>query len=350
MVNDQLVVSKTGTVGIEVSTRTYLGSAVAGQAIEVKWSASSTVKGSIDVVTGADGKGVGDFKLPADALEFVKAGAVISFDATWVGPTREVVKDEASIIVSESKWAISLTNSPSQPLPGYQFGTTVAVTERGTDAVQQGVEVSVSLYHAGVDSAGGTTITSTNGAIKVGNQRAWCTMKAGEGVGCPLTLGGVGNFVVVACVAADPDGKKICTTAAMGQTAEQWAYSPLTSLSRISLAADKQAYTQGDVAKFSFVNPFTNARALVVWGNKVSRKTKVTGLLQPGEQAITVDIGDECLGGCRVNIVLSVPTQVSLPQLPVDLAMSSMFDATLPQVTIHHCVGRVPMTVGVAMC
>ena len=296
--NDELVVSKAGSVGVEVSTRTYLGSAVAGQAIEVTWSVGSTAKGAISVVTGADGTGVGDFKLPADALEFVKVGDTVAFAATWVGPTREVVKAEASIVVSESKWAIALTNSPSQPLPGYLFSTSVDVTELGTGAAQQGVDVTVGLYQreagAGVSP---TAIASANGAVEVGAQvGASCTMKAGAGAGCPLTLASTGNFVVVACVAADPDGKKICATSAtLGLTAEQWAYAPLKSLSRISLAADKQSYTKGEVARFSFVNPFTDARVMAVWGNRVGRKTMVTGLLQPGAQNVSIDIGDECV-------------------------------------------------------
>ena len=155
-------------------------------------------------------------------------------------------------------------------------------------------------------------------------------------MGCPSTLMSTGAFVVVAC-AVDPDGKTICTSTRMGRTAEQWAYSPLTSLSAISLAADKQSYTQGEVAKFNFVNPFTNARVMAVWGNRDSRKTKITELLQPGTQTITLNIGTECRGGCRVNLVISVPTQLSLPQLPVDVAISSMFDATLPQrITSTH--------------
>ena len=87
-----------------------------------------------------DGTGVGNFSLPADAADFVKTGDKISFTATWVGPTREVVKAESSIIIAESAWAISLSNSPAQPLPGYQFGTTVDVTELGTDSVQTGVQ------------------------------------------------------------------------------------------------------------------------------------------------------------------------------------------------------------------
>ena len=49
-----------------------------------------------------------------------------------------------------------------------------------------------------------------------------------------------------------------------------------------------------------------------------------------------------CLGGCAVNIVISVPTQTALPQLPVDLAMSSMFDPTLPQrITSSHTLAVV---------
>ena len=353
IVKDQMVVGKKGSVGIKLSTRTYAGTAVAGQQIEVKWSASSTIKGVIAIVTTADGTGVGDFTLPEDADEFVNAGDKISFKATWVGPTREVVDAETSIIISESKWAISLANSPQQPLPGYEFGSTVAITEMGTDAAQEGVAVSVTLYHAKSATASSTTVPSANGDIMVGDKvGATCTMAAGAGVGCPLALQATGAFVVVACATADPDGKQICASTKMGRTAEQWAYSPLTSLSQISLAADKQSYTQGEVAKFSFVNPFKNARAMVVWGNRISRKTRVTELLEGGKQTISVAIGAECRGGCRVNIVLSVPTQDSLPTLPVDLAFSSMFDATLAQrITSTHTLAVVgestEITVGI---
>lgn len=97
------------------------------------------------------------------------------------------------------------------------------------------------------------------------------------------------------------------------------------------MVPDRSVYQPGDTASFNFYSPFTGARALLVWGNRLSRRSRTTGVLPAGSQSLMVDVGEECIGGCTVSIVISSPTQSGGIMLPVDLATSSLFDATLPQ-------------------
>ena len=340
--NDELVMSKSGSVDIEVMCETYAGTAVADQVVTVRWQHEGNamvmpssgavlnaveISGSFEVTSSSDdGSGVSTFALPAEAIEFVGAGDTITFSATWIGPTREVVNAETSIVVSESPWSLRLAVSPDQPLPGFEFGTTVDVQEYGSNEAQTDAEVEVSLYEAGETQA----IASANGDLNVGSLVGdTCTMTAGGSLGCPMSLPSTGNFVLVSCV-ADPTGQQICASLELGKTAEEWQVNPLTTLADISMTPDQQSYSQGDTASFNFYCPFTDARALIVWGNRLTQQAAVSELVQ-GAQTLSVTIGEECIGGCKVTIVVSSPTQTSLPSLPVDLAVSSLFDISLPQ-------------------
>jgi uncharacterized protein YfaS (alpha-2-macroglobulin family) len=327
--NDELIMSTTGPVDIQVATNTYAGTAVSGQTITVKWSGPvDELAGEFDVTTGADGTGLGAFALPEGAAELVSAGDTISFSASWVGPTREVVTADASILVSNSPWTVELAASPEDPLPGYEFGVAAVVKEMGSNAIQANVDVRVSLYNKGTSQ----TVQSANNDIAVGDRVGAdaCVMKSGAAVGCPTTLPTVGKFVLVACV-TDPAGAALCAHVTAGKTEEEWAAAPLSSLAGISMAPDKQQYASGDTAKFSFYNPFANARALIMWGNQISEQHTLTELLGTGAQTFEVPIGDECIGGCGVTIIVSSPVQEAAIQLPANLATSLLFDPKLPQ-------------------
>jgi hypothetical protein len=175
---DVLTVPLAGSLDVQVSTRTYAGTAVAGEPITVKWthqpappppyygygprpsyyypggssvtsssSGAEPLTGTIDVVTDADGLGVATFKLPAEAVALVSAGDKVKFEAQWIGPTREKVNAETSVVLSNSKWSIQLESSPAQPVPGYEFGSSVTVEELGTEARQDSADVTITLYH-----------------------------------------------------------------------------------------------------------------------------------------------------------------------------------------------------------
>lgn len=320
--SDELVMPKAGSVDIKVTCSTYAGTAVAGQEITVRWQHSGftahdggEISGDFDVTTGIDGSGQSTFALPAEALQFVAAGDNVAFSATWVGPTREVITADAFIIISESPWSVSPSASPFNPLPGFEFGSTAAVQEIGTDAAQSGVDVVVSLYAEGTSQV----ITSANEDFSVGAQvGASCTMVAGGAVGCPRVLPLTGKYLLISC-ASDPSAQQVCAKLQLGKTSEEWAADPLTSLAEVSMVPDHQSYEVGDTATFNFYCPFTEARALVVWGNKLTQRRAVS-MLAPGAQTIAVAIGDECIGGCVVSIIVASPVQVSQPTLPVDLA------------------------------
>jgi hypothetical protein len=328
--NDELVVGKLDSVDIQVSTNTYAGTAVSNQPITVNWqhTGNAELAGSFDVVSGTDGTGRGAFSLPDTAVDLVTAGDVIEFSATWVGPTREVVTADTSIIISNSPWSLAFSASPDQPLPGFEFASTVTVNELGSNSVQSKINVAVTLYA----TEGADTISSVNEEIAVGGAIGTsCTMVSGPELGCPIALPSIGKFLLVACV-TDPNGGKLCSTHSMGRTTEEWAKNPLTSLADMSMVPDKQRYELGETAKFNFYNPFQNAKALFIWGNRLEQRQVLSETLTQGPNTLDVPVGNECEGGCAVTIVVSSPIQTAaLMALPVNLATSSLFDATLPQ-------------------
>jgi len=354
--NGEQVIARTGTVDIEVRTTTYAGTAVAGQALAVQFHVedlqgrAEELTGTLDIVTtGDDGTGVASFALPVDMAALVTNGQRVQFSAVWVGPTREVVSAEASLLISDTAWEIRLTTSQRQPLPGYEFLTSVTVEDMGSGDEQVGLEAQISLYATGTTGA----VPSVTGAISVGDQVGATCMDArtGGNFGCPLALPAVGKFVLVACV-LDPSGGPLCSAlelgnqyprrwfrstpyekhlTPLGKTEAEWAAEPLVSPAGVSLGADKQAYRLGETASFHFLNPFKNASALLVWGNGLGGRSLVTALAT-GPQTLQLPIGDECFGGCRATIVVSSPAQPEAsPALPVDLATSALFDSRLPR-------------------
>lgn len=153
-----------------------------------------------------DGTGSHAFVIDSAVLDQIEPGDRIAFEATWVGPTREVVTSQTAATLSETPWAVELTVSPDQPLPGYEFGSTIVVQLLESGDRVTGAAARTTLYEDG----DGAVVSAANGEIAVGAQIGSCSSIAGAGgAGCPMTLPAVGKYIIVTCT-TDPAGAQVC--------------------------------------------------------------------------------------------------------------------------------------------
>jgi hypothetical protein len=123
---------------------------------------------------------------------------------------------------------------------------------------------------------------------------------------CSLSLPGIGRYRALVCAAmvthygTDP----LCSSILLGRTAAAWAAAPLESY--LEHAVDPEAHllsapTAGGAAgtlSLKLVNPLTAPMsALLLWGNRLQRRTQRLAPLPPGATALDVPVGDECAGG-----------------------------------------------------
>eukprot|EP01052_Picozoa_sp_SAG31_P019631 SAG31_NODE_1440_length_8331_cov_4.818270_5_plen_1231_part_01 len=370
--DDVKVVAPDGAAHLMLSTMTYTGAHVADSKVTVTWnvqqnwnygnsngehvglsallsntaqvsttSADLPTSGHFDIITGADGTATEALTIDNFA-QIARIGDTLNLDAEWVGPTREVVHESLALTISESEWEVAVITTSADPLPGFTFGLQINVREVVGHASILGTDVDVNLYAWDDDE----TVRMDNGApVMPSDSLFHCTVSAdgGASISCPLALPDVGKYALVGC-AVDPTGRSVCSAAVLGQTREDWENNPLHTLnSAIAFVPNKQTYQVGETAALQFFNPYeAGARAMVRWGNKLSKQTAVQSFDSSGLQTVELRLGDECRGGCHVMIVLTAPMQPASLRMPVQVPTSPLFDWHAPQVTVAHHVLAVP--------
>lgn len=69
-----------------------------------------------------------------------------------------------------------------------------------------------------------------------------------------------------------------------------------------------QNYTVGSMAVLSFVNSYwRSATGMLVWGNARLQKQKALSDVPVGPNSVSIQLGEECLGGCKAQLILSLP-------------------------------------------
>jgi hypothetical protein len=101
-----------------------------------------------------------------------------------------------------------------------------------------------------------------------------------------------------------------------------------------------QNYTIGSTAVLSFMNPYWRpASGVLVWGNMRLQKQKAVSNIPKGPNSITITVGEECLGGCKAHLVLSLPrpsaaeaAQIGPNMTPMQLKLpkSKLFNPLAP--------------------
>lgn len=353
-----LVMNPSRSMPLAIETQTYTGSPVAGAQVKLTWRLQRTLgrgsgqatdlsallpesesrvdpdfptTGTLTVVTDSSGHVLHPFEVEGLANNTMHGDTVL-LEATWVGPTRELITERLTLTLSgsEQELAISCTPEFREILPGFQFGLLADVrTVVGQQPLMsRPVTVRLVQWTDGARlSVAANGAPSFNGASVINT----CTMSSdgGTSVGCPTVLPSVsGKFALVACT-VDETGRSVCASALLGKTDSEWTEQPLASFNSIvSMVPDQQQYTLGSRPQFHFFNPFAQARALVYWGNILGTRSMTTLGMAPGLSTITLPaIGTECDGGCRVAIVLTAPRQASsLAASLMNVTKSPLFD------------------------
>ena len=120
---------------------------------------------------------------------------------------------------------------------------------------------------------------------------------------CGLSLPGLGRYLALVCAAA-PVEDPLCSSILLGRTAAAWAAAPLESYLEEAVGPEADLLTvptAGGAAgtlSLKLVNPLTTPMsALLLWGNRLQRRTQRLAQLPPGATALEMPVGDECAGG-----------------------------------------------------
>ncbi len=350
---------------------------------------TSTTAGSVVFVTDEAGAGfvvvdVGSL-MPADAP--LVDGDSVQVTGVWVGPTGERVTETLTFPVADASLRIA-TESPSLPLPGIPFQTTVQVASVGPLAQASSPTATVQLALYPWPQATQVTLrdSSTGEAVPFGVPRApgpvvvapgpvvgtpWspnpvatCTVTVtvqasldtssggGPGVGqCVLTLPDMGRYALVASTGTGTS--TVASAVPLGRTQEEWSSQPLAALdTTLQLFTDKTLYHGGDVARISFYNPLPQARAMAVLASPSATSPSTPEVsvpmvgAAPGPVTLDFPVTSACGANCELTIVLTSAQDVHLP-VPVPLSLLLVGNARCLRASVPiHVASTAPMVTG----
>ncbi|KAG2434214.1 hypothetical protein HXX76_007940 [Chlamydomonas incerta] len=312
----------TAAIALKLTAVSYVGAPVDNSPITVTWS-HSKASGVIKLTTGLDG--VASTTLDLGALP--EANRTTAYDtlniaAEWVGPTRELIQKSATVTLADGPARLQLQTSLDTDVPGVAFAVGAELTSNVDGSAIAGVAVTATLKPD----------TSAGPAACADTPSCATTSGAGLDAGCQLALPCVGRFVWQAC-AATASGP-VCANQTLGRNSTEWATDPLDSFPAPNFLTTKTSYKIGESATIRFQNPWAGARLLLTWGNNVASRYEVVASLPTGLASHTFGpLGNECLGGCAVSLVLDVPrlpaSALPLPP-PEQLRVSKLYDPRAP--------------------
>lgn len=310
------------TVAVTLKAVSYIGASVAGSEVSVTWSVGGA-QGVMRGKTDASGVATVSLPLPDKAPADAKDGTTLSFNAEWIGPTRERVVRSKTVKLAPAARYVRVARNSDSDVPGVGFGVTVAVGSNEEDGAElPGVPLAVTLAPNATGSADCDTATS-------------CSVVSGSGdwSACQLALPCRGVFKLQACTQEAAATDRVCGSVTIGRNATQWTASPWAShdaAATVRLVPDKTSYRVGDTAQLSFQLPWPGASALLVWGSGPGgHTTQRVASPAVGLNRVALPLGAECKAGCTVALLLSVPRQpasAAVPQLPT----SQLFDPRAP--------------------
>mmetsp|Transcript_74110 Transcript_74110/g.154582 ORF Transcript_74110/g.154582 Transcript_74110/m.154582 type:complete len:2199 (+) Transcript_74110:100-6696(+) len=370
---------------LRLETATYTGASVSAANVTIKWTvrrlfhptsppggvfagtsslsrATSRSKGLMQLsgtttlIADANGKISEDLDVEALLKDVAQArgrthvscreGDSVEVEATWVGPTREVVKKSLpGIPVSRSKWEIAVRPSTvgNGPLPGRKYGISTIVrrvAEGGRKDVGGDFQLVASLHEwDGADLPDNLLPTS-----------AWGRQ---VGVECPLVSRSLESLpecvdtltnpeakqYIVLIRGQDPEGVELQTAWAVGKSLEDWKVEMVRDLElELKVRTDKKAYRHGESIKLSFETPLGgDATMLVLLGPAEISETPMEGVPKTlvvrrtaASGEIDVPVDDSCEEACTLRVVLASGVQREEDLLPVKIPTSPLIDVTAP--------------------
>ena len=252
--------------------------------------------------------------------------------------------------LAEGPVRATATRSPATDVPGVPFIISAATFLEDADQTPiEGVRVEVAVV-PGANATASLANCSAVQRLELARQRCVVTSGApsvsGDGRACELVLPCAGDLMLRACAVSFvngtrvksglPSGRPPCSSTPVGRNASAWAKSPWALQPALRLLPDRANYTLGANPVLSFsVPPYAGATSgLLIWGNGDSVKRRALARLAPGPNRVSLGpVGGECLGGCKVALVLAAGRrwgEEAKARVPAIAPVSKLFDPLGP--------------------
>ncbi|KAK9809200.1 hypothetical protein WJX72_011244 [[Myrmecia] bisecta] len=217
-------------VPVHVHAESYIGATVGGAQMQLSWKIGSFAASNQSVTVDAQG----DADVPIDlaALNSTVADMIagrtdqaLAITVNWVGPTRELITQTASVRLAKDELSVALVPSLTTDLPGVEFGVYATVTSIATLLPVGGLPVSLQLYRNRTDAAGNET------AALDAVPASGCKVQSGDKAAlssCRVKLPAIGSFVMEGCLPANGTAVPICARLGLGRNLSSWQALPLS--------------------------------------------------------------------------------------------------------------------------
>ena len=340
-----------GEIEIQVNVESFIGSAVGGSEITVRWELvdfdrddeDEPAEGELTITT--DDRGNGTAVIDLSQIEPPpNVGSRVSIDFQLVGPTSELIEQSANVRIEAADLRLSLRRTVRTNIPGQTFGVAVDATDlrvRPLEGDNQLESVTIKLIQLSDDNSrfistsdrplNGTSVSSCE--FEIGNSSLPSShllkeLGAGSEDYCDFVLPSVGQFAIEAC--AMPGDATVCQRLFLGRTQESWDRSPLTSHLPIGFTDLTETELElGSEKQIRVENPFNGSYALVSWGTVEAIKQKVVPIAS-GRSIISIEVDEFCEFDCGLSIVIAVPRQTEGLATEEPVPISRLFDLALP--------------------
>ncbi|GMH35163.1 hypothetical protein BSKO_03031 [Bryopsis sp. KO-2023] len=330
------------TVTIDLTAESFIGSAVGDAEITLKWSIPGSEKsldGEIEVKTDASGKGKAEIDL-SDLETIPKPGQTLTIDATWVGPTRELIEKSTSVMLEVADVKLKFRRTVATDFPGQEFGVLAELTDlKGVPFEKTNLLLELKQLDESMEERPlASDLEPLDGSIVDSCEIA----SDSEAFGCRFSLPDVGAFALESCIEVPEEGTEkdimVCTRVFLGKTAKEWeARGPIEDhilklgFQKLDAAGSKV----GGTAKFGIENPFHNVKAILMWGSKLGTQHKMISLEDFSFNEVEIELGKNCVAGCSVKFAVSIPRQTSGAILESKIPVSKVFDLAMPHSTSY---------------
>eukprot|EP00808_Paulinella_micropora_P030167 g60542.t1 len=249
-------------------------------------------------------------------------GDALLVSASWFGPSGQLSEANFKLPVAHSRWQLNLTTSVEDPVPGFPFLVQATVIDVLSGMSVPAVQLRYELFSCSDDLCEdvqlSTLLSACNSKSLNPNDDPEAPLPEFQ---CAITLPTMGRHLLrVGPIERDRFIGLSCTLL-LGRSPESWNRNPLSSLNSLFSIRVHSPYTTkiGDSVVLTVVNAFQNASLLLRWGSVDSRRSLSTVLpWSPStswEHNLTLRLGTECLGGCALSAILTIPPQNQLISL-----------------------------------
>jgi hypothetical protein len=355
---DELVYRSADGVTLVGTLATYIGTPIAGASVDVVWrldgipapppvpiyyggqdygyvseggsgepsSDAEPLVGTFSVTSDATGALSHAFRLPTGVP--VPPNARLTFEVSFVGPTRELITAEASVPVRESELEVTLSlPATTTVIPGQSFVATANVLDvTGSPVADVAVDLQLFRLAPHAHAFNLSLTPEAQDAVLVDSQSI---VSSGDGAGVPtlFQLPTVGVHALVAS-AVDDAAYESVRTETIGRGADAWSRDPLTAWAGGSVTTDRSEYADGETVTVSVLPPFSPCTMFVRFG-----RNEATVQPCPVAHELTpLDVGsmdhEGCGEFCSVHITFIAPRGEK--GLAADVPVRASFDPTEP--------------------